>query len=254
MKDFKVVLIDDEADGVESLKLFLQESYPSFKIIGIANSVKSAVELLSAETPDLVFLDIEMPDGSGFDILERLNSPSFNIIFVTAYNQYAIKAFKYSAVDYLLKPFDLTDMKAAIDKVITKELSAAEKEAQMQALLQNARKEKPEKLVIATSESIDFINISDIIHIQSDGNYCTLRIKNRESLLVSKNLGEFETKLEDFPFFRTHQSHIVNLNFVQKVSRFEGDIQLEGGSVAILSRRKRNEFFSAMETNVQKKA
>lgn len=250
-KNLKIAIIDDESDGAESLKLFFNNNYPNFEILGIANSVKSAVELLSVKNPDLVFMDIELPDGSGFDILEQLTNRDFSVIFVTAYNQYAIKAFKYSAVDYLLKPFDFNDMDDAIKKILRKETPATQKKEKIETLLQNTKKEKPVKIVLATSDSIDFVNINDIIHIQSDGNYCTLRIKGRDNLLVSKNLGEFENMLEDYSFFRTHQSHIVNLNFVQKVSRFDGDIVMEGGSTAILSRRKRNEFMNAMSANIQ---
>lgn len=245
--NLKTIIIDDEPHGVESIKLFLSNNYPEFEILGVADSVKSAVKLLSSTTPDLVFLDIELPDGSGFDILERLSSRKFNIIFVTAFNQYAIKAFKYSAIDYLLKPFDYTDMDDAVKKILDRNNSNTDAhEMQFDTLLQNSKKEKPEKIVLATAESIEFVNINEIIHIQSDGNYSTLHIKGRDDLLVSKNLGEFETMLEDLSFFRTHQSHIVNLNFVQKISRFDGDILMDGGSIAILSRRKRNQFLDAM--------
>lgn len=250
----KVAIIDDEPHGVESVRMFLNENYPSFEIMGDANSVKSAVELLSNVNVDLVFMDIQLPDGSGFDILEQLTKRDFNIIFVTAYNQYAIKAFKYSAIDYLLKPFDYTDMDMAVKKIIGKKQTVPEYEKQLDTLLQNTKREKPDRIVLATSESIEFVNVKEIIHIQSDGNYCTLHIKGREDLLVSKNLGEFESILEDFPFFRTHQSHIVNLNYVQKVSRFEGDIIMEGGTTAILSRRKRNQFMDAMASNIENNA
>lgn len=251
-KKLKTVIIDDEPDAKESLISFLNDKYPDFEILGTANSVETAVKLLSTTAPDLVFMDIELPDGSAFDIMERLSDHSFSVIFVTAYNQYAIKAFKYSAVDYLLKPFDFNDMDVAIKRITQKETPKVQNEEKIETLLQNTKKEKPVKIVLATSESIDFVNINDIIHIQSDGNYCTLHIKGRDKLLVSKNLGEFEAMLEDYPFFRTHQSHIVNLNFVQKVSRFDGDIAMDGGSTAILSRRKRNEFMNAMSANIQR--
>lgn len=253
VSEIKVVIIDDEPHGVESVRIFLNSNYPSFNILGTANSVKTAVELLSKTEPDLVFLDIELPDGSGFDILEKLSKRDFDVIFVTAYNQYAIKAFKYSAIDYLLKPFDYGDMDAAIRKIVKRGKSNTKHEEQFNALLQNTKLDKPEKIVLATAESIEFVNVKDIIHIQSDGNYSTLHIKGRNDLLVSKNLGEFENMLEDFAFFRTHQSHLVNLNFVQKVSRFDGDVIMEGGSVAILSRRKRNQFLEEMASNIQRK-
>lgn len=253
-RTLKVVIIDDESHGIDSIKMFLNEHYPMCEILGTADSVESAVRLLSSATPDLVFMDIQLPDGSGFDILKKITKRNFDVIFVTAYNQYAIKAFKYSAIDYLLKPFDYTDMDEAIKKILNKKPSSIdEHEKQYDALIQNTKREKPERIVLATAESIEFVNINEIVHIQSDGNYSTLHIKGREDLMVSKNLGEFETILEDFPFFRTHQSHIVNLNFVRKVSRFEGDIIMDGGSVAILSRRKRNQFLDAMAENVQTK-
>ncbi len=250
--NLQVVIIDDEPHGQESVKMFLADKYPSFRVQGTANSVKTAVSLLSAVEPDLVFMDIELPDGSGFDILEKISNRNFNIIFVTAYNQYAIKAFKYSASDYLLKPFDFDDMDAAILKVLNSRKTALEHEQQVQTLLNNIKKDKPEKIVLSTSDSIQFVNVNDIIHIKSDGNYSTLVIRGRNSLMVSKNLGEFEQMLDSSIFFRTHQSHIVNLNYVQKVSRFEGDVVMENGSVAILSRRKRNDFMDAMAANVQK--
>lgn len=251
--DIKVVIIDDEAHGVESVKSFITGNYPSFNILGTADSVKTAVELLSKVEADLVFMDIELPDGSGFDILEKLSKRDFDVIFVTAFNQYAIKAFKYSAIDYLLKPFDYNDMDAAVKKIINRGATNNKHEEQFNALLQNSKLDKPEKIVLATAESIEFVNVKDIIHIQSDGNYSTLHIKGRNNLMVSKNLGEFENMLEDFAFFRTHQSHLVNLNFVQKVSRFDGGVIMEGGSVAILSRRKRNQFLEAMASNIQRK-
>jgi two-component system LytT family response regulator len=252
--DIKVVIIDDETHGVESVKSFIATNYPSFNILGTANSVKTAVDLLSKVEPDLVFLDIELPDGSGFDILEKLERRSFNIIFVTAYNQYAINAFRYSATDYLLKPFDYDDMERAIKKVLNQKTSGTEHEKQLDTLLQNTKLDRPEKVVLATADSIEFVTVKDIIHIQSDGNYSTLHIKGREDLMVSKNLGEFESILDYLPFFRTHQSHIVNLNYVQKVSRFDGDVLMDGGSIAILSRRKRSQFLEAMTSNIQAKA
>lgn len=252
--NMKIVIIDDEPHGVESIKLFLDKQYPTFEVLGIADSVKSAVELLSSTSPDLVFMDIQLPDGSGFDILEKITHRDFNLIFVTAYNQYAIKAFKYSAIDYLLKPFDYNDMDDAVQKIINKKPSSPKiHEEQFNTLLQNTKQDKPEKIVLATSDSIEFVSVNDIIHILSDGNYCTLHMKSREDLMVSKNMGEFEIMLEDYPFFRTHQSHIVNLNYVQKVARFDGDIIMDGGSVAILSRRKRNQFLDAMASIVKNK-
>jgi two-component system, LytTR family, response regulator len=250
----KVVIIDDEPDAVESIRLFLSENFPELSVAGSAGSVNEAVKILTLTNPDIVFLDIEMPGGSGFHVLEKMPNRNFNVIFVTAYNQYAIKAFKYSASDYLLKPFDFSEMTCAINKILNQKPQNEIVEEKINILLQNIKTNKPEKIALATSESIEFVKISNIIHIQAEGSYSTLKMLDQSELVVSKNLGEFESLLEEYPFYRPHQSHLINLNYVKKVNRYGNEIIMDDGSIAYLSRRKKNQFMELMSSMMQQKA
>ncbi|MBI9066786.1 MAG: response regulator transcription factor [Salinivirgaceae bacterium] len=250
---YKAVIVDDELDAIEGIKLIIQENCTNIKIAGTAQSVDEAIKTISAEKPDVVFLDIEMPGGSGFDVLEGLPERNFHVIFVTAYNQYAIKAFKYSAIDYLLKPVDIDELIGAINKVGNYDNSNNQFETKIETLLENIKNNKPEKIALSTSESIEFVKICDIIQIQAEGSYSTLRFLDQSELVVSKNLGEFESLLQDHPFYRTHQSHLISLQHVKKINRLGNEIVMDDGSVAYLSRRKKNQFLELMSTLVQQK-
>jgi len=192
-----------------------------------------------------------MPGGSGFEVLEGLPERNFQVIFVTAYNQYAIKAFKYSAVDYILKPIDIDELVNAVCKI--KSSKNHNVEDKINLLLENVKGSKPDKIALSTSESIEFVRIADIVQIHAEGSYSTLKLTDQSELLVSKNLGEFESLLEDHPFYRTHQSHLINLLHVRKITRLGNEIVMEDGSVAFLSRRKKNQFLELMTTMVQQK-
>lgn len=250
---FKAVIVDDELDAIESVKLIIKENFSYINIVGTAQSVVEASRIISITKPDIVFLDIEMPDGNGFDVLESIPDRKFKVVFITAYNQYAIKAFKYSAIDYILKPIDIEEFINAVGK-LEKNLSINDKvEDKINVLLENIKGEKPEKLALSTSESIEFVKICDIIQIEAEGSYSTLKFIDQSELVVSKNLGEFESLLEDHPFYRPHQSHLINLLHVKKVTRLGNEIVMDDGSVAFLSRRKKNQFMELMSTMVQHK-
>lgn len=248
----KTVVIDDEKDAIESIKLIINENFPNIKIEGSAQSVKAAIALIQETEPDLVFMDIEMPDGTGFDVLEGLPERKFQVIFVTAYNQYAIKAFKYSAVDYILKPIDIDEIVKAILKVCNAN-QTQKSEERLHVLLDTIKNQKPDKLALSTSESIEFVKIVDIVQILAEGSYSTLKFVNHSELVVSKNLGEFESLLEEHPFYRPHQSHLINLMHVKKINRLGNEIVMEDGSIAFLSRRKKNQFMELMSSMVQQK-
>lgn len=250
---YKAVIVDDERDAIEGIKLILKENCTNIQIAGTAQSVDDAIKIISSEKPDIVFLDIEMPTGSGFDVLEGLPERNFNVIFVTAYNQYAIKAFKYSAIDYLLKPVDIDELINAINKIENTKDLKHQVETKIDTLLENIKYNKPEKIALSTSESIEFVKICDIVQIQAEGSYSTLRFLDQTELVVSKNLGEFESLLEDHPFYRPHQSHLINLKHVKKITRLGNEIIMDDGSVAYLSRRKKNQFLELMATLVQQK-
>jgi len=249
----KAVIVDDERDAIESIRLILHENFSDITVIGTAQSVEEAIKVISNSNPDIVFLDIEMPGGNGFDVLEGLSQRNFNLIFVTAYNQYAIKAFKYSAIDYILKPIDIDDFVKAVKKASTIRNEEDKIDDKISTLLHNLKSTKPEKIALSTSDGIEFVKIINIIQIQAEGSYSTLKLIDQSELVVSKNLGEFESLLEDHPFFRPHQSHLINLLHVKKVTRYGNEIMMEDGSIAFLSRRKKNQFMDLMATMVQHK-
>jgi two-component system LytT family response regulator len=250
---FKAVIVDDELDAIESVKLLLNENFSNITIAGTAQNVHDAQEIIALVKPDIVFLDIEMPDGTGFDVLEAIPDRKFKVIFITAYNQYAIKAFKYSAVDYILKPIDIDEFVNAVGRLEELNTSNPKAEEKIKVLLENVNGKRPEKIALSTSESIEFVRISDIIQIEAEGSYSTLKFQDQTSLVVSKNLGEFESLLEDHPFYIPHQSHLINLLHVKKVTRLGNEIVMEDGSIAFLSRRKKNQFMELMSTMVQHK-
>jgi two-component system LytT family response regulator len=248
---YKAVIVDDELDAIESIKLILAENVDFIEVVGTAQNVDDARRIIQTTDPNIVFLDIEMPGGSGFEVLEGLPERNFQVIFVTAYNQYAIKAFKYSAVDYILKPIDIDELVNAVCKI--KSSNNHNVEDKINLLLENVKSSKPDKIALSTSESIEFVRIADIVQIHAEGSYSTLKLTDQSELLVSKNLGEFESLLEDHPFYRTHQSHLINLLHVRKITRLGNEIVMEDGSVAFLSRRKKNQFLDLMTTMVQQK-
>jgi len=250
---YKAVIVDDELDAIESVKLLLNENFPNIEIEGTAQSVTQALEVIPKVSPEIVFLDIEMPDGKGFDVLERIQDRNFSVIFITAYNQYAVKAFKFSAIDYILKPIDIDDFVKAVEKAMKNVSLTHNVEDKINVLLENINGNKPEKIAISTSESIEFVNISDIVQIQAEGSYSVLKFLDNSNLMVSKNLGEFENLLEDHPFYRTHQSHLINLLHVKKVNRLGNEIVMDDSSIAFLSRRKKNQFMEIMSNMVQQK-
>jgi len=250
---YKAVIIDDELDAIEAIKLILHENCTDIEVVGTAQSVTEGIQTIEASNPEIVFLDIEMPSGNGFELLERMPNRQFNVIFVTAYNQYAIKAFKYSAIDYILKPIDIDDLINGVNKLKKAQYSQDKVEEKINLLLQNIKSDKPDKIALSTSESIEFVHIDEIIQIQAEGSYSTLKLLDQTNLVVSKNLGEFESLLEDHPFYRPHQSHLINLKHVKKVTRLGNEIVMDDGSVAFLSRRKKNQFLELMSKMVQQK-
>lgn len=250
---YKAVIVDDELDAIDAIKLILHEHCSEIQVVGTAQSVKRGIEVINETNPEIVFLDIEMPPGNGFDLLEKMPNRQFNVIFVTAYNQYAIKAFKYSAIDYILKPIDIDDLINSVEKVKNIQASQDKVEEKINLLLENIKTDKPDKIALSTSDGIEFVQIKEIIQIQAEGSYSTLKLLDQSKLVVSKNLGEFESLLEDHPFYRPHQSHLINLNHVRKVTRQGNEIIMDDGSVAFLSRRKKNQFLELMSRMVQQK-
>jgi len=240
----KAIIIDDELKSRESLKMILQQNFPQITIIQLADSVKSGFDVINQTHPDLVFLDIEMPFASGFELLEKFNRIDFEIIFVTAYENYAIKAIKFSALDYILKPVDIDDLREAISRAQKKIEEKATEPIRYKELLANLKQPSGfTKIAIPSAEGLSFLNINDIVVCIADVNYTRIHLLNNEKILVSKTLKEFEDILSDFNFFRIHNSALVNLSHVVKYIKGEGGfIKTVDGSTYEVSRRKKNSF------------
>ena len=240
----RTLIIDDETNSRMTSKGFLAKYCPVVEVIGEADGVKSGQEAIKQLKPDLVFLDIQMQDGTGFDLLELIPSIHFKLIFVTSFDQYAIRAFKYSAVDYILKPVDPDQLVAAVSRLnSTGVISSIDNK--LNILISNLR--NIEKIAIPTNEGMRFVKIDDIIRCESDSCYTTIFMKNKEKIMVSKTLKEYELLLSDMNFFRVHKSHLVNLKYVEKYIQGEGGyLVMEDKSHIEVSRRKKDDLLALL--------
>ena len=233
----KAVIIDDESSGRKAVRNFIAKYTSDIEVVDEADNVKNGLGSILLHQPEVVFLDIRMPDGTGFDLLEKLPQINFQVIFVTAYEQHAVRAFKYSAVDYLLKPLSPDDFIEAVLK-LKKESKLNEIEQKVELLLKNNK--KLEKIALPTSTGLKMISISDIIRCESDDNYTNFYLVDKTKILVSRTLKEYDELLSDQEFYRTHKSHLVNLKFIKEYIKGEGGyVLLKDGSNVEVSRRKK---------------
>ena len=241
------IIIDDEAKGRLALREKLLSYCPQIKVVAEAANGQEALLLIQHHKPQLIFLDIEMPKMNGFEMLNELPEKDFHIIFTTAYDQYAIKAIKYAAFDYLLKPIDIQELQEAISNVETRENNQTKK--QVELLQQNMLHPKKQlnKLAIPTLEGLLFFDINDIIHLEANSNYTNIYFTNKTKITASKTLKEFEELLPEDIFFRTHHSHLINLNYIKRYIKGDGgQIELQNGSYVDVARRKKEEFLKAI--------
>jgi two-component system LytT family response regulator len=240
----KAVIIDDEKDGRDSLKKMLERFCENVSVIATADTAESALSVIKELQPDVIFLDIEMPGESGFDMLRKIPQPSFKIIFVTAHSHYAIKAFKFSAVDYLLKPIDIDDLVESVNKV--------EREINLPQDLKpddqyGLRKNIQDKIGLPVQEGIIYSALSDILRFEGDGSYTSVCMADGKKILVSRNIKEYEDMLSSRNFFRCHISHLVNLSHVRSFNRRDGYYaEMSDGKKIIIARRKKEEFIERM--------
>lgn len=242
-----VIIVDDEKDALESLDLMLNEYCSDIKVIGKINSVIEAIKEIQLKKPDLVFLDVEMPHGTGFDILDSIPDRTFEVIFVTAYNHYAIKALKASAIDYIMKPTDIDELISAVNKVREKLTKTRSTGNTSTTTTHSQILQLPKKVGIHTAEGLEFVNDSDIVRIEADGSYSLIFLENSKKILSSKNLKEFQNILNDTVFFRAHHSHLLNLHKVKKYIRNENIVEMHDGSRINISRRNKEAFILQME-------
>jgi two-component system LytT family response regulator len=238
------VIVDDEPGGRETLINFISKYCPELELLGTAENVATGVELIQNRAPQLVFLDIEMPDGTGFNLLEKIDNINFKVIFVTAYQEFAIKAFNFSAIDYLLKPINPEQFKQAVEKAIgVARLDDISKK--LEVLLSNTN--KLTKIALPSATGIQFALISDIVRCESDNNYTFIHLKDGTKTLVTRTLKEYDQLLQDHGFYRTHKSHLVNLSSIKEYVRGEGGwVVLEDGSEIEVARRRKDGLLEAL--------
>lgn len=239
----KIMIVDDEEAAGNILRLLIQKHIPFQKEILCFHDPVQALQTLDTYRPDLLMLDIEMPGMNGFDFLNRASSSGFDVIFTTAYDKYAIKAIRFSALDYLLKPVDIEELQNAFQRHLAKkEIRSPVQEKLVDNLISNLKQKDSSafKLALSTMEGVFFFNPADIIRCEGENNYTSFYFPDRKPLLVSKTIREYEDILTDHGFLRVHKSHLVNKKYVTQASK-EGFIRMQDGSTITISRRKKEE-------------
>lgn len=245
----RCILIDDEKNALEMMEWLLKTYCPEVEIVAICNSSELGIEAIRQHRPDLVFLDIEMPKMNGFDMLEKFDKLFFEVVFCTAYDQFAIKAFKYSALNYLLKPVDPDDLKATIKRI--EEKKSAPSREQFDLLLQNMQqreKSTPPRIALTTGDGLIFVTTADIIYCEAESNYTNVVLTGGKKILVSKVLKEIDEVLSGPDFYRVHSSFLININRIKKLVRGDGGyIVMDNDATVSISRSKRQEFMELFE-------
>ena len=243
MEKINAILIDDELNSLQNLQQKLAGFCPDINIVATSQKPEEGILLIKQHQPDVVFLDIEMPRMSGFRMLEELGEYDFDIIFTTAYNHYSIDAIRISAFDYLVKPIGIEDLQHAVERLHkTRNKQTKEKIDILKRSLSDNRNQE-DKIAISTSEGIEFVPIKNILHIESKSNYSKIYLPENKTILVTKILKDFEEMLLPYNFYRVHNSHLINLNYIKKYIRSEGGhVMLQDGTVIDISRRKKEEF------------
>ena len=246
------IIIDDEKNNIANLKGLLERYCPTVTIVGTALNAANGKELIAATNPDLVFLDIQMPNGSGFDMLGSLPNYEFEIIFVTAHDQYGIQAIKFSALDYLLKPVKIEELGMAIRKM-EQRLVRNKQNLQLQNLVQllkHKQQREQHRLALRTARETRFVFTNQIIRCESSNVYTTFFLTNDEKIMVSRPIHEYEVLLKEYGFIRSHQSHLINRDFISGLSREDGGylILLDGYRVPI-SRTKKDGIIKLLSSS-----
>lgn len=240
----KAILIDDERNSLEMLEWNLQKTCPDVEIIAMCDSPLDGLEKIKQLKPDIIFLDIEMPQLNGFDLLDRLGKHDSDVIFTTAYNQFAIKAFKVCALDYLLKPIDPEDLKLAVQKAAGKKTKMSQEQLDLLLSYMKPEKTKSKRIALTASDHLIFVETEKIIYCESDSNYTIFFLSDGQKIIVSKTLKDVEEILEGSDFFRIHASYLINMKHVSKFTRGDGGyVVMSNNQHITVSRKKKDEFF-----------
>jgi two-component system LytT family response regulator len=246
----KAIVVDDEQRARESITAILHRVFPEVDLLGEADGVETAYKLIERVKPNVVFLDIKMGDGTGFDLLQRYQRIPFKVVFVTAFDEYAIEAFKFSAFDYLLKPINTNELRETLERLKESLDQQEDLSVKINAFLANmdTLNTAQKKIVLKTASSIHLVNLVNIVRCEADANYTWVYVKDQPKVLISKPLKHFEDMLDGFGFLRVHQSHLVNLNFISRIDKVDGGTLILSDNTSIpISVRKRNQLFHLLE-------
>lgn len=242
------ILIDDEESSLSSLKEKIKRHCPQIKIVAECDSAQKGIDRIESVHPDLVFLDIEMPVMNGFLMLQNLSYKNFALIFTTAYDHYAIKAIRFSALDYLVKPIEIEELKSAVDRASEKQENVMPNH-QLELLLENftPQKNNYQRIAIPTADGLQFIKLNSIVYLEASVNYTHIFMENKQKHIVCRTMKEFEEMLPAETFLRIHNSYIINKNFAEKYIRGEGgQVVLSNGAILDISKRKKAQFLKAI--------
>ncbi len=236
------IIVDDEPYSCEALATMLERYCPEIKVLDVCYSATRALQSIQEQKPQILFLDVEMPHMNGFEMLERLPELNFKLIFTTSYDQYAIKAIRFSALDYLLKPVDKDELQKAVQKALSDLTIPLPQQLEILLHKLNHPKVGANKIAIPTMEGLQMILIENIIYCSADRNYTSLHLKNKEKIIASRNLKEIEEMLEDYSFVRVHHSFLINLNEVEKYIKGEGGYLLMSDKTTVDVSRSRKDI------------
>ncbi len=247
----RAIVIDDELDSRELLETIITNYIPDISLVGSAENVATGIQCIHEKKPDVIFLDVELTDGSGFDILKKIGDIDFEVIFVTGFDKYALSAIKFNCIDFILKPFEIADVKLAVNKAKNK-IKDKIFNLRFKNLVDNLHHSNrlTDKIVLPTNDGLEFIKVNKIIRLQADQSYTWIYF-NENKILTTRYLKEYESILEDYSFYRTHRTHIINLNQIVKYKTIDGShsIIMTDESEIPLARRKKDEFLKIFQKN-----
>jgi two-component system, LytTR family, response regulator len=244
----KAMIVDDEKASIDLLQWLIEQYCPDISVIKSARSVREAIPLIQSFQPDLLFLDIQMPHESGFDLLTTVDKWSFEVVFTTAYNEFAIQAIRFSALDYLLKPVDEKELQKAVDRFKAKRIYAPAGQMLFRNFMQNISQGSKEKfkLALADATEIKYVALDEIIRLQAESNYTHIHLKNKSVFVSAKTLKEYDEILQGHHFLRVHKSHLVNPAFIDSYTK-TGELVLSDGSIVEVARRKKEYVQEALK-------
>lgn len=244
MEKINVVIVDDE--GINTLSNLIEKFIDEIRIIGSAETVKEGIDCINEKQPDLVFLDIKLPDGTGLDILEKCSYHDFEVVFTTAYEEFALQAIERSALHYLLKPISISKLREAIERY-----KGQNRKSQLKQQIETLRgdlEHSPKKIILNSADELVIVNLDDIVYVKSNGNYAEFHLNNKQMIMVSKTISHYESILPDQSFFRVHKQYILNLKHIVSFQKGRGGIAIlsNGDSIEVSTRRKL-EFIEHLE-------